>query len=78
MELANRVPAVTLVTTMGNIELELYWQHAPKTVYNFVELARKGSAGCLASPTAKLGARRIIGCLAAVCQRGENLKQLRE
>ena len=42
MELANRVPAVTLVTTMGNIELELYWQHAPKTVYNFVELARKG------------------------------------
>jgi peptidyl-prolyl cis-trans isomerase-like 1 len=42
MELASRVPAVTLVTSMGNIELELYWQHAPKTVHNFVELARKG------------------------------------
>merc|ERR1719243_573126 len=42
MALVSRVPTVTLVTSMGNIELELYWQHAPKTVHNFVELARKG------------------------------------
>jgi peptidyl-prolyl cis-trans isomerase-like 1 len=42
MALVSRVPTVTLVTSMGNIELELYWQHSPKTVHNFVELARKG------------------------------------
>lgn len=27
---------------MGNIMLELYWKHAPKTCRNFAELARRG------------------------------------
>jgi peptidyl-prolyl cis-trans isomerase B (cyclophilin B) len=32
----------TIETDKGNIELELYPQHAPKTVNNFVFLAREG------------------------------------
>lgn len=32
----------TIETTRGTIELELYPQHAPKTVNNFVFLAREG------------------------------------
>ncbi|MBI2361238.1 MAG: peptidylprolyl isomerase [Deltaproteobacteria bacterium] len=32
----------TIETQRGNIELELYPQHAPKTVNNFVFLAREG------------------------------------
>lgn len=32
----------TMETTRGTIELELYPQHAPKTVNNFVFLAREG------------------------------------
>lgn len=27
---------------MGNIIIELYWKHAPKTCRNFAELARRG------------------------------------
>jgi len=33
---------VTIETDKGNIELDLYSQHAPKTVNNFVFLARDG------------------------------------
>ncbi|PFH35708.1 peptidyl-prolyl cis-trans isomerase family 1 [Besnoitia besnoiti] len=33
---------VTLVTSMGDIEVELYWEHAPKTCRNFFELAKSG------------------------------------
>ncbi|MFH1079536.1 MAG: peptidylprolyl isomerase [Pseudomonadota bacterium] len=33
---------ITMETTRGNIELEFYPQHAPKTVNNFVFLAREG------------------------------------
>ncbi|XP_005988506.1 peptidyl-prolyl cis-trans isomerase-like 1 [Latimeria chalumnae] len=33
---------VTLRTSMGDIVLELYWKHAPKTCKNFAELARRG------------------------------------
>jgi len=33
---------VTMETTKGNIVLELYPQHAPKTVNNFVFLAKEG------------------------------------
>ena len=33
---------VTLYTSMGEIQLELYWDHAPKTCNNFYELAKKG------------------------------------
>ena len=27
---------------MGQLTVELYWQHAPKTCKNFAELARRG------------------------------------
>lgn len=27
---------------MGEIEIELYWDHAPKTCKNFLELSRRG------------------------------------
>ncbi|KAG0140934.1 hypothetical protein CROQUDRAFT_718421 [Cronartium quercuum f. sp. fusiforme G11] len=33
---------VILETTMGIIELELYWDHAPKTCQNFSELSKRG------------------------------------
>ena len=33
---------VTIETNRGNIEVELYPEHAPKTVNNFVYLAREG------------------------------------
>jgi len=35
-------PTVVMETTMGEIELELYWQYAPRTCCNFAELARRG------------------------------------
>lgn len=33
---------VTLHTTMGDIQLELYWCHAPRTCINFFLLAKRG------------------------------------
>ncbi|KDQ16841.1 hypothetical protein BOTBODRAFT_43379 [Botryobasidium botryosum FD-172 SS1] len=33
---------VVLETSMGEITLELYWDHAPKTCKNFSELAKRG------------------------------------
>lgn len=33
---------VKVETTLGNFELELYTNHAPKTCKNFVELSRQG------------------------------------
>ena len=33
---------VTLETAMGKFSVELYWQHAPKTCFNFFELSRVG------------------------------------
>ncbi|KZS89981.1 hypothetical protein SISNIDRAFT_458305 [Sistotremastrum niveocremeum HHB9708] len=33
---------VVLETSLGEVQLELYWQHAPKTCKNFSELARRG------------------------------------
>ena len=33
---------VLLDTSAGALTLELYWQHAPKTCYNFSKLAEKG------------------------------------
>jgi len=39
---ATRTYRVTLATSAGEIELELYPQHAPKTVNNFVFLAGQG------------------------------------
>jgi peptidyl-prolyl cis-trans isomerase-like 1 len=33
---------VVLNTSMGDITLELYWDHAPKTCTNFKELVKKG------------------------------------
>merc|ERR1719410_1849082 len=33
---------VVLYTSMGEIEIELYWLHTPRTCRNFYELAKKG------------------------------------
>eukprot|EP00389_Voromonas_pontica_P016829 GDKH01026335.1.p1 GENE.GDKH01026335.1~~GDKH01026335.1.p1 ORF type:complete len:167 (-),score=26.47 GDKH01026335.1:134-634(-) len=33
---------VLLHTSMGDLEVELYWDHAPRCCKNFVELAKKG------------------------------------
>uniref|UniRef100_UPI00358EA7D0 peptidyl-prolyl cis-trans isomerase-like 1 n=1 Tax=Myxine glutinosa TaxID=7769 RepID=UPI00358EA7D0 len=33
---------ITLETSMGELVLELYWRHAPRTCRNFAELARRG------------------------------------
>ena len=39
---------VVLHTSMGDIVLELYWDHAPKTCRNFWELTQRGYYdGCL-------------------------------
>uniref|UniRef100_H2YDB0 Peptidyl-prolyl cis-trans isomerase n=1 Tax=Ciona savignyi TaxID=51511 RepID=H2YDB0_CIOSA len=35
-------PNAILQTSVGNIEIELYWNHAPKTCTNFAELCRRG------------------------------------
>lgn len=32
---------VVLSTSMGEMTIELYWKHAPKTCKNFAELSRK-------------------------------------
>jgi len=37
-----RPRGVLLQTSMGDIECELYWDHAPLTCKNFAELARRG------------------------------------
>ncbi|GBE81870.1 cyclophilin-like domain-containing protein [Sparassis latifolia] len=34
--------SVVLETSMGDIQLELYWNHAPRTCKNFAELAKRG------------------------------------
>ncbi|KAN0133674.1 Cyclophilin-like domain containing protein [Lactarius tabidus] len=34
--------SVTLETNMGDIQLELYWDHAPQTCENFAQLAKRG------------------------------------
>ncbi|CAO3621443.1 unnamed protein product [Cunninghamella blakesleeana] len=34
--------SVLLETSMGPVEIELYWNHAPKTCKNFYELAKRG------------------------------------
>ncbi|CAO3645677.1 unnamed protein product [Mucor hiemalis] len=33
---------VILETSMGSIQVELYWDHAPRTCKNFLELAKRG------------------------------------
>jgi len=33
---------VRVVTSMGDIDVELYWNHAPRTCENFFELAKRG------------------------------------
>jgi peptidyl-prolyl cis-trans isomerase-like 1 len=37
-----RPPFVALETSLGEIVIELYWNHTPKTCRNFAELARRG------------------------------------
>lgn len=34
--------SVVLETNMGDIQLELYWDHAPRTCENFAQLAKRG------------------------------------
>ncbi|KAF8479309.1 cyclophilin-like protein [Russula ochroleuca] len=34
--------SVVLETNLGNIQLELYWDHAPRTCENFAQLAKRG------------------------------------
>ncbi|KAF5369419.1 hypothetical protein D9758_002538 [Tetrapyrgos nigripes] len=34
--------SVVLETSLGDIQLELYWDHAPKTCQNFAELSKRG------------------------------------
>ncbi|ELR13751.1 Peptidylprolyl cis-trans isomerase-like 1, putative [Acanthamoeba castellanii str. Neff] len=34
--------AVTIQTSIGDVTLELYWNHAPKACHNFYELAKRG------------------------------------
>ena len=36
------VKGKTLLFSMGNIVIELYWKHAPNTCRNFAELVRRG------------------------------------
>ena len=40
-QLVDNPTGVTVRTTMGDITIELYWKHAPKTCKNFAELSRK-------------------------------------
>ena len=40
--MAEALPLVTLVTTLGDIQIELFEDDAPNTVANFVNLAEKG------------------------------------
>ncbi|GIX98939.1 peptidyl-prolyl cis-trans isomerase-like 1 [Caerostris darwini] len=40
--MATEARLAVLDTTMGTIEIELYWQHAPKTCKNFAELSKVG------------------------------------
>lgn len=42
LKLAKRNGYLTLETNFGNLNLELYTKSAPKTVYNFMELAKRG------------------------------------
>jgi len=37
-----RPPVINVRTSMGDMVIELYWDHAPKTCKNFVELSRRG------------------------------------
>eukprot|EP01071_Lankesteria_metandrocarpae_P001007 Lankesteria_metandrocarpae@DN1192_c1_g1_i2.p2 len=39
---ADRAAVVTLVTTMGEVDVELYWLHAPRTCENFSKLCHRG------------------------------------
>jgi len=38
----NKQKRVTIETSLGDVTVELYWDHAPKACQNFYELARKG------------------------------------
>ncbi|XP_042900323.1 uncharacterized protein [Parasteatoda tepidariorum] len=41
-KMSEEPPIVVFETTMGVIEFELYWKHAPKTCRNFADLAKVG------------------------------------
>jgi cyclophilin family peptidyl-prolyl cis-trans isomerase len=37
---------VTIETNIGEFTVELYYQHAPKTCFNFIELVKIGIVEC--------------------------------
>ncbi|XP_021953721.1 peptidyl-prolyl cis-trans isomerase-like 1 [Folsomia candida] len=39
---SERPATVTMRTSMGDLVIELYWQHAPRTCQNFAELTTRG------------------------------------
>ncbi|KAI5640377.1 cyclophilin type peptidyl-prolyl cis-trans isomerase/CLD domain-containing protein [Phthorimaea operculella] len=39
-------PVAVLETSMGTINVEMYWKHAPNTCRNFMELIRRGLVEC--------------------------------
>uniref|UniRef100_A0A7S1C639 Peptidyl-prolyl cis-trans isomerase n=1 Tax=Bicosoecida sp. CB-2014 TaxID=1486930 RepID=A0A7S1C639_9STRA len=41
-EAVDATPTVTLTTSAGDVELELYYRHAPKACKNFSQLAKSG------------------------------------
>ncbi|CAL8084511.1 unnamed protein product [Calicophoron daubneyi] len=41
-QVPDQPPCVILETSQGQIAIELYWKHAPKTCLNFAELAKRG------------------------------------
>ena len=42
VRMAAAQPGVVINTNMGQFTVELYWQHAPKSCRNFLELANRG------------------------------------
>lgn len=60
--LANDLPRVLLVTTRGEIELELFENEAPNTVANFIKLVEDGFYEGLAFHEVKAGVGAFSGC----------------
>ena len=59
---------VTVDTSMGEMVVELYWKHAPKTCRNFAELARRGYYNNTKFHRIIKVAIRVVISVARVCQ----------
>lgn len=42
VQMVGDAPRVSIKTSMGNFEVELYVKHAPRSCKNFIELAKRG------------------------------------